>query len=141
MLLSHTQWPALNASLNATSGILITAGVLFIRSKKIAAHRACMTAACCVTALFFVSYLSYHAQVGSVPFRGTGWIRAVYFSILISHTALAITIVPLIARTFWLAAKERIEAHRRLARITFPLWLYVSVTGIVVYWMLYRWKR
>ena len=140
MLLSHTQWPALNASLNAISGALITAGFLFIRAKKIAAHRLCMSAACCVTALFFVSYLSYHAQVGSIRFRGTGWIRWAYFSILISHTALAITIVPLITRTFWLAAKERIGEHRRLARITFPLWLYVSVTGIVVYWMLYRWK-
>ena len=140
MLLSATQWPALNASLNATSGVLITAGFLFIRSKKIVAHRVCMTTACCVTTLFFVSYLSYHAQVGSVHFRGTGWIRRAYFALLISHTTLAVTIVPLIIRTVWLASKERIEAHRRLARITFPLWLYVSVTGIVVYWMLYRWE-
>ena len=140
MLLSSTQWPALNATLNATSGGLIMAGFLFIRSKKVGAHRLCMAAACCVTALFFVSYLSYHAQVGLIRFRGTGWIKPVYFSILISHTALAITIVPLIIRTVWLAANERIEAHRRLARITFPLWLYVSVTGVIVYWMVYRWE-
>lgn len=138
MLLSSTQWPALNAALNAVSGAWIMAGFLFIRAKKVAAHRFCMIAACTVTALFFVSYLSYHAQVGSVPFRGTGAIRLAYFALLISHTSLAVTIVPLIIRTVWLAAHERIEAHRRLARITFPLWLYVSVTGIVVYWMLYQ---
>ena len=138
MLLSATQWPALNASLNATSGALITAGFLFIRSKRVAGHRLCMMAACCVTALFFISYLSYHAQVGMVKFRGQGWIRTAYFSILISHTLLAITIVPLIIRTVWLATHNRIESHRRWARITFPLWLYVSATGVVVYWMLYR---
>ena len=138
MLLSSTQWPALNATLNAISGTLIMAGFLFIRAKKVAAHRLCMAAACCVTTLFFVSYLSYHAQVGVVPFKGTGAIRTAYLLLLTSHTVLAITIVPLIIRTVWLASHERIEAHRRLARITFPLWLYVSVTGIVVYWMLYR---
>lgn len=138
MLLSATQWPALNASLNATSGALITAGFLFIRAKRVGAHRFCMSAACCVTALFFVSYLSYHAQVGSIRFRGHGWTKPAYFLILGSHTLLAITIVPLIIRTVWLAAHNRLDSHRRLARVTFPLWLYVSVTGIVVYWMLYR---
>lgn len=138
MFFTSTDWPAFNASLNALSGALIMAGFLFIRSKQIAAHRACMVGACCVTALFLVSYLSYHAQVGSVKFQGTGLIRRAYFALLISHTALAITIVPLIIRTVWLAAKNKVEMHRKWARITFPLWLYVSVTGIVVYWMLYR---
>ena len=134
----HSVWPALNATLNATSAVLIVSGFLCIRAKKVGAHRAFMVAACLVTAAFFVSYLAYHAQVGSVRFAGTGWIRPVYFTVLISHTALAITIVPLVLRTLFLAARERFEAHKRLARWTFPLWLYVSVTGIVVYWMLYR---
>ena len=141
LLFSSTQWPGINASLNATSGALIVAGWLCIRAKRITAHRTCMLSACTVTALFFVSYLSYHAQVGSVRFRGAGWTRPVYFSILISHTVLAITIVPLIIRTVWLAATQRFVQHKRLARWTLPLWLYVSVTGIVVYWMLYRWER
>ncbi len=138
MLLSATQWPALNASLNAISGALITAGFLFIRSKRVVAHRLCMVAACCVTTLFFISYLSYHAQVGLVKFRGQGWIRPAYFTFLISHTLLAITIVPMIIRTVWLATRNRLESHRRWARITLPLWLYVSATGVVVYWVVYR---
>lgn len=131
-------WPAFNASLNATSALLIVSGFLSIRAKRVGAHRACMVAACLVTATFFVSYLLYHAQVGSVKFLGTGWVRPVYFVVLISHTTLAIVIVPLVLRTLFLAARERFDEHKRLARWTFPLWLYVSVTGIVVYGMLYR---
>ena len=138
MLLSPTQWPALNASLNAVSGALIMAGFLFIKAKRVAAHRACMLSACAVTAVFLISYILYHSQSKLIHFHGTGWIRPVYFSILISHTVLAITIVPLIIRMVYLAVRERIAEHKRLARWTFPMWLYVSVTGIVVYWMVYR---
>lgn len=134
----HVVWPAFNASLNATSAVLVLSGWCCIRAKRIAWHRFFMVGACLVTALFFVSYLTYHARVGSVRFLGTGWARQVYFTILISHTVLAITIVPLVLRSLYLAVKDRVDAHRRLARWTLPLWLYVSVTGIIVYWMLYR---
>ena len=88
--------------------------------------------------LFLISYLIYHYQVGSVPFRGQGWIRPVYFSILLTHTVLATAVVPLALITLSRALRQRFDAHRRLARWTFPIWLYVSVTGVVVYWMLYR---
>ena len=135
---SHTFWPACNASLNAASAALLVAGLLCIRAKRVAAHRTLMVGACLVTAAFLISYLLYHARVGSVRFLGTGWARPAYFTILISHTILAIVIVPLVLRTLFLAARERFTEHKRLARWTFPLWLYVSVTGIVVYWMLYR---
>ena len=134
--------PALNASLNASAAGLLTAGFLFIRRKNVAAHRACMTAAFTVSTLFLASYLTHHALHGSTRFQGTGAARAAYFAILISHTLLAIAIVPLVLRTFYLARRDRIPEHRRLARWTLPLWLYVSVTGVVVYWMLYqiRWN-
>ncbi len=134
--------PAVNASLNASAAILLTAGFLLIRRKKIAAHRACMTAAFTVSALFLVTYLTHHALHGSTRFQGTGAVRAVYFTILISHTVLAVAIVPLALRTLFLARRDRIAEHRRIARWTLPLWLYVSVTGVVVYWMLYqmRWQ-
>ena len=136
--MASTAWPALNAGLNATSALLVTAGFACIRAHRVKAHRRCMTAACAVSLCFFVSYLLYHARVGSVPFRGAGWSRSVYVAILISHTVLAIVIAPLVMRTLWLAVRERIAQHRRLARWTLPLWLYVSVSGVVVYWMLYR---
>ena len=130
--------PHLNATLNATSAVLLLAGWACIRAKHVGAHRACMVGACGVTALFLTSYLIYHAQVGSVRFRGTGWIRPAYFAILISHTVLAIVIVPLALRTLHLAVRNRIEAHRAIARWTLPVWLYVSVTGVIVYGMLYH---
>jgi len=135
--------PALNATLNATSACLLLAGYLCIRSKRVTAHAGLMVAACAVSALFLASYLVYHVQVGSVRFPGTGWIRPVYFAILISHTILAIAIVPLILRTLALAAHRRFTEHVALARWTLPLWLYVSVTGVAVYWMLYHspWAR
>jgi len=136
--MTHTVWPAVNAALNATSASLLLAGLACIRAKRITAHLICMTGACLVTTAFFVSYLAYHVQVGSVKFLGTGWSRRVYATILISHTVLAVVIVPLVARTVWLALRQQLERHKRLARWTAPLWLYVSVTGIVVYWMLYR---
>lgn len=130
--------PSINAALNATSAVLLTAAFLAIRARRIAVHIALMLAACMVSAAFLASYLYYHAQVGSVRFAGVGWSRPVYFAILITHTVLAIVIVPMVLRTLWLAARRRFELHRALARWTLPLWLYVSVTGVIVYWMLYH---
>ena len=133
-----TVLPTLNAMLNATSAILLLVGFWQIRAKRVPTHAFFMVAACGVSALFFVSYAIYHAHVGSVHFQKTGWVRPVYFTILISHTLLAIAIVPLALRTLFLAGHKRFEEHVAIARWTFPLWLYVSVTGVVVYWMLYH---
>ena len=131
-------FPALNATLNASSAILLVLGWLLIRSGRRDAHRAVMLAALLCSAVFLACYLYYHSQVGSVRFQRTGLIRAVYFSILLTHTILAVVILPLIFRTLFLAARGRFEEHKRWARWTFPAWLYVSVTGVSVYWMLYR---
>jgi uncharacterized membrane protein YozB (DUF420 family) len=133
-----TLLPTLNAFLNALSAVLLTTGYYFIRQRRIVAHKRCMVAAVATSCLFLVSYLTYHFQIGSKPFQGQGVIRTVYFSILISHTTLAATIVPLVIMTFRRAWKGNFERHARIARRTLPLWLYVSVTGVVVYWMLYR---
>ena len=130
--------PTLNAALNATSALLLLAGYLAIRSGKRDLHRALMGAALATSAAFLTSYLVYHFQVGSVKFRGVGTIRTVYFTILISHTILAILVPPLAVTTAWLAIKGRFERHKRVARVALPIWGYVSVTGVVVYWMLYR---
>jgi uncharacterized membrane protein YozB (DUF420 family) len=130
--------PALNAGLNTTSAVLLATGYAFIRAGRVQAHRACMVAALASSALFLTSYLVYHFQVGSVRFAGQGLVRTLYFTILVSHTILAIAIVPLVATTVVRALRERFDAHRRIARITLPLWAYVSVTGVVIYWMLYR---
>ena len=131
-------WPAINASLNAASAVLLALGFASIRSRRLSAHAACMLGAFGVSLAFFCSYLAYHARVGSVRFTGTGWVRPLYFAILLSHTVLAIVIVPLVVRTLVLALQRRFEAHTRWARWTLPLWFYVSVTGVVVYWMLYQ---
>lgn len=133
-----TDLPALNALLNATSAALLATGYALIRRKRIDAHRRAMLSALACSALFLTSYLVYHAQVGSVRFRGQGMVRTVYFTILLTHTVLAVAIVPLVAITLVPALKGRFDKHRRLARITLPLWAYVSVTGVVIYWMLYR---
>ena len=130
--------PALNAALNATSALLLAAGYAAIRTGRREAHRRFMLAACTSSTLFLVSYLVYHFQVGSVRFAGQGPIRTVYFVILITHTVLAVAIVPLVLVTLTRALRERFDAHRRIARVTLPLWAYVSVTGVVIYWMLYR---
>jgi uncharacterized membrane protein YozB (DUF420 family) len=130
--------PALNAALNATSAVLLLVGWRLIRRGHIAAHRRTMLAAVATSTLFLASYLVYHAQVGSVRFQGKGPLRAVYFTILISHTILAAAIVPLVLVTLVRALQARFDRHRRLARVTFPVWSYVSVTGVVIYWMLYR---
>ena len=136
--MTHAQWPALNASLNAASALLLVAGYCCIRAKRITAHACCMGAASTVSLLFFASYLAYHAQVGSVRFQGTGPVRPVYFTILLTHTMLAVVIVPLVVRVLLLAGRRRFAEHRVAARRTLPLWLYVSVSGVTVYWMLYQ---
>ena len=133
-----TVLPALNAALNATAAVLLMTGYVLIRRGERAKHRACMIAALVVSAMFLTSYVIYHLQVGSVPFRGTGWIRTLYFAVLIPHVILAIAIVPLVVMTVSRALSSRFDKHRRIARWTLPLWLYVSVTGVIVYLMLYR---
>ena len=136
-LISTAQLPALNAALNSLSAVFLFAGYLFIRAKNRDSHRACMLAAFFCSTLFLISYLVYHFQVGSVGFKGQGWIRPVYFTILITHTILATAVVPLALITLVRALRERFDAHRRIARWTLPIWLYVSVTGVVIYLMLY----
>ena len=133
-----TVLPALNASLNGLSAGLLVAGWLCIRGRRVAAHRACMLGALGVSTLFLISYVAYHAMYGSRPFGGQGWIRWVYFPLLISHVVLAAGIVPLALLTVYRALAADFERHRRIARWTFPIWLYVSVTGVLVYLMLYR---
>jgi uncharacterized membrane protein YozB (DUF420 family) len=137
-LISVWQLPTVNAALNSLSAVFLFAGFLFIKSRNRSAHRACMLAACASSTLFLISYLVYHYQVGSVPFKGVGAVRVVYFAILISHTILAAAVVPLALVTLIRALRERFDAHRKIARWTLPIWLYVSVTGVIVYAMLYR---
>jgi uncharacterized membrane protein YozB (DUF420 family) len=132
-------YPAINATLNGASAILLLTGRWFIARRKIAAHRATMLTALATSTLFLASYLYYHAHVGSVHFQGTGWSRPVYFTILISHTILAAAVVPLVLVTLSRALRGHFPRHRAIARWTFPIWLYVSVTGVIVYFMLYRW--
>ena len=135
---SVSSLPVVNASLNALATILLLCGYVAIRRRKIQVHRALMLSAFVTSVLFLISYVIYHAHVGSRPFPGRGAIRTVYFTILISHIVLAAVIPPLAAVTLWQALRSRFERHVRIARWTLPLWLYVSVTGIVVYWMLYQ---
>ncbi len=132
-------YPVINATLNGTSAVLLVAGWWQIKRGRMAAHRAFMVTAICTSSLFLTSYLYYHWHVGSVRFQGHGWSRPVYFTILISHTLLAITVVPLVIITLSRALRERFDRHRAIARWTFPLWLYVSCTGVIVYFMLYHW--
>ncbi len=133
-----TDLPALNAALNATSFVLLTAGWFLIKSGRRQAHKWCMIAALVVSAAFLTSYVIYHLQVGSVPFQKTGWIRTVYFLVLIPHVILAAAIVPMVLITVSRALSNRFDRHKQIARITLPLWLYVSVTGVIVYGMLYQ---
>jgi uncharacterized membrane protein YozB (DUF420 family) len=132
-------FPVINASLNGTSTVLLVTGRWFISQRRIAAHRWTMITAVITSTLFLISYLYYHYHVGSVRFQGTGWARPVYFAILISHVVLAAVIVPLVIITLSRALRERFDRHRAIARWTFPLWLYVSITGVLVYFMLYHW--
>jgi putative membrane protein len=138
MLPSVSDLPLVNASLNGIATVLLLVGYVCIRQRRIAAHRAAMVSAFATSVLFLISYLVYHAHAGSRPFPGQGPIRVVYFVILISHIILAATIPPLAGITLWRAYRRRFDRHMKIARWTLPVWLYVSVTGIVVYWMLYQ---
>lgn len=130
--------PTLNASLNALASVFLVAGYVMIRTRRIHAHRRCMLSALGTSALFLISYVIYHANAGSVPFRGTGAIRAVYFAVLIPHIILAAAILPLALVTTARGLRGDYTRHVRIARWTLPVWLYVSVTGVIVYLMLYH---
>ena len=130
--------PHINACLNGTSAVLLFSGYSFIRSGNVAAHRTCQVSALAVSILFLISYLTYHFNHGTTRFQGTGLARPIYFTVLTSHTILAMVIVPLVVLTFYRAFRQDFTRHRRIARITLPLWLYVSITGVIVYLMLYQ---
>src|ERR671914_1568258 len=130
--------PHVNACLNSASALLLFTGYTFIRKRNVAAHRACQIAALCISILFLASYLTYHFNHGATRFQGTGLVRPIYFTILTTHTILATVIVPLVILTFYRAFRQDFARHRRIARITLPLWLYVSITGVIVYLMLYQ---
>ena len=135
---SYHSLAPLNAILNGCATILLTAGFVFIRNGWVRAHRACMISAMGFSAVFLTSYLVYHYNVGNVRFSGEGWIRSLYFAILVPHVILAGATVPFILATLWFALRGSFKRHRRIARWVFPLWMYVSVTGVIVYLMLYR---
>lgn len=137
-LIAIADLPAVNATLNAIAAVLLACGYVMIRRRRIEAHRRFMLAAFAVSALFLACYVVYHANIGSRPFTGRGPIRVVYFTILITHVVLAALILPMALITLTHALRARFEKHVPIARWTLPLWLYVSVTGVVVYWMLYR---
>ncbi len=130
--------PAVNATLNGTAALLLAAGYGLIRAGRHTAHKRCMLGALAASVLFLVSYVTYHANIGSRPFPGTGAIRIVYFTILITHVVLAVAIVPLALMTATRGLRSQFDRHVRIARWTLPLWMYVSVTGVVIYVMLYR---
>lgn len=130
--------PHLNACLNATSGVLLLTGFYFIRRGRVTAHLRCMTSALVVSLAFLVSYVVYHAHHGTTRFAGQGLIRPIYFTILTTHTFLAVVIIPLVAVTLRRAWRGDFMRHRRIARVTFPLWAYVSISGVVVYLLLYQ---
>src|SRR5438874_3373822 len=136
-MIAITDLATVNAGLNATASVLIGTGSYFIKQKNIQAHKVCMITAMVVSTLFLTSYLIYHYNVGSVRFTKQGWIRNVYCPLLLTHTVLAATVLPMVLRTAFLAFKGRLANHVRIAKWTFPTWMYVSVTGVVVYWMLY----
>ena len=131
--------PALNAFLNATAAVLLVIGYSLIRAGQIRQHRAVMISACVVSTMFLTSYVIYHAQAGSKPFTGTGAARTIYFAILVPHVILAAAVLPMAILTLRRGLARRDAAHRRIARITLPVWLFVSVTGVIVYVMLYHW--
>jgi uncharacterized membrane protein YozB (DUF420 family) len=136
--LDVTALPLLNACLNTLSAGFLVAGWIFIRRRQVAAHVTCMLSAFVVSALFLLSYVIYHYHAGSRPFTGQGWIRPVYFVLLITHIVLAAVILPFILTTLHRAWRRAFDRHVRIARWTLPLWLYVSVTGVLVYWLLYQ---
>ena len=133
-----TYLPHLNAFLNGTSAVLLITGYSFIRKRNVAAHRACQIAALVISLLFLASYLTYHYHHGATRFQGTGFVRTFYFTVLTTHTILAMVIVPLVFLTFYRAFRNEFGKHRRIAKVTLPIWLYVSITGVIVYLMLYQ---
>jgi uncharacterized membrane protein YozB (DUF420 family) len=137
MMLPLASLPAVNASLNSACTVFLLCGYACIRTGKIRWHRAFMLAAFTCSTIFLILYLYFHFHAGLIRFGGQGWIRPVYFTILVSHTILAVVIVPLVLITLMRALRERFASHRAIARWTFPLWLYVSITGVIVYWLLY----
>jgi uncharacterized membrane protein YozB (DUF420 family) len=137
-MIDYTLLPTVNAALNATSGVFLLVGYVLIRRREIRAHRNAMLGAFASSTLFLISYLTYHAQIGSRPFTGQGPIRYVYFAILISHVLLAAAILPMAISTLSRGLRGRYVEHKRIARWTFPTWMYVSVTGVIVYLMLYQ---
>lgn len=137
-MIALTTLPALNATLNTLTALLLCTGFVFIRQKKVFPHRVCMSLSFLCSCVFLISYLIYHFNVGTTRFTGEGWLRPAYFSILLTHTILAAAVPVLAVLTIVAAIRNRIDRHRMLARITLPIWLYVSVTGVVIYWMLYH---
>ena len=137
-MIDYALLPTVNASLNAVSGVFLLVGYVLIRRRDIKGHRNAMLGAFASSTLFLISYLIYHANVGSRPFGGQGAIRIVYFAILISHVILAIAILPMAISTLSRGLRGRYPEHKRIAKRTFPIWMYVSVTGVVVYLMLYQ---
>ena len=138
MQIDYSIFPAIDATLNGATAILLMIGHNFIKRGAMAKHRATMIAAFVTSSVFLGCYLYYHFHVGSVHFHGEGWSRPVYFSILISHTVLAAVVVPMILTTLTFALANKFDRHRRLARWTYPIWMYVSITGVIVYLMLYK---
>lgn len=138
MQIDYSIFPAIDATLNGTTALLLATGHHFIKRGSVARHRALMISAFVTSSLFLACYLYYHAHVGSVHFRGQGAWRKVYFTILISHTVLAAAVVPMILITLMLGLRKRFDRHRSIARWTYPIWMYVSLTGVVVYVMLYK---
>ena len=138
MVMQLSSLPAINALLNGTSAALLLLGYVFIRRHQIGAHRLCMIAAFVCSSAFLALYLYFHFHAGLIRFGGQGWIRPVYFALLTSHTILAGLIVPLVLLTLTRALRNRFDRHRAIARWTLPLWFYVSVTGVLIYWLLYR---
>jgi len=136
--MSLSDLPAVNASLNGLSAVFLTAGFYFIRRKNVAAHHKCMLSAVACSVVFLICYLTYHAQVGTTRFLNPAWFRPIYITLLTTHTILAAAIVPLIIITLIRALRERFDKHKKLARWTWPMWMYVSVTGVIIYLLLYQ---
>lgn len=138
VVMSIQDLPAVNAVLNSLSSVFLVTGYVMIRGARRVPHRNCMLAALISSTLFLMGYLTYHANVGHTSFRDPSWFRPIYLGILLTHVLLAAAIVPLVLMTVWRAARGRFEAHRKIARWTLPLWLYVSVTGVLIYFLLYH---
>jgi putative membrane protein len=137
-MISFSSLPAVNATLNGMSAIFLVAGFRYIRQKNRAAHERYMKAAVVTSALFLICYITYHLKAGRTVFTNPAWFRPIYLTLLLTHTVLAVTIVPLIIITLNRALRQRFDAHRKIARWTWPLWMYVSVTGVIIYLLLYR---